>query len=201
MSETVKVGFLGFGIVGGGAATILREHAADIEKRTGARVEIARVAVRSLSKQRAVDLDPSIVTTDPWEVVGDPSVQIVVEVIGGIEPARDLLLEAIKNGKHVVTANKELLSTLGQDVMQAADTAGVDLLFEAAVGGGIPIIRPMKESLITIYGSRTETAAVDKLISIAKTDEDSVLRRRAISRLSTSKDPRAAAALKEIVVP
>src|SRR5687768_17248158 len=129
MTDPIRVGFLGFGIVGGGAATILREYASDIERRVGARVEIGRVAVRSLSKQRAVDLDPSIVTTDPWEVVGDPSIQVVVEVIGGIEPARDLILEAIKNGKHVVTANKELLATLGQDVMQAADGAGVDLLF------------------------------------------------------------------------
>jgi len=86
-------------------------------------------------------------TTDPWAVVGDPSIDVVVEVIGGIEPARDLILEALKTNKHVVTANKELLSSLGQELMEAAETAEVDLLFEAAVAGGIPIIRPLKESL------------------------------------------------------
>jgi homoserine dehydrogenase len=144
---TVKVGLLGFGIVGGSTARILRDHATEISRRAGVDIEVSRVAVRSLAKAREIDLPPDMMTTDPWAVVTDPDVQIVVEVMGGIEPARDLILEAIKNGKHIVSANKELLSTLGQDVMQAADTAGVDLLFEAAVGGGIPIIRPMKESL------------------------------------------------------
>lgn len=146
-NSVVKVGLLGCGIVGGSTARILRDHASDIAMRAGTKIEVARVAVRSLSKQREIELPADLFTTDPWEVVTDPEVQIVVEVMGGIEPARDLILEAIKNGKHVVTANKELLATLGQDVMQAADSAGVDLLFEASVGGGIPIIRPMKESL------------------------------------------------------
>ncbi len=146
-AKTVRVGLLGCGIVGGGTARILRDNADQIARRAGVTVKLARVAVRNLSKPRAIDLDPKMVTTDPWEVVGDASVDIVVEAIGGIEPARDLILEAIKNGKHIVTANKELLATLGQDVMQAADTQGVDMLFEASVGGGIPIIRPMKESL------------------------------------------------------
>jgi homoserine dehydrogenase len=85
-NDPIRVGFLGFGIVGGGTAEILNAHASDIERRVGTRVEVARVAVRSLSKQRTIELDPGIVTTDPWEVVGDPTVQIVVEVIGGIEP-------------------------------------------------------------------------------------------------------------------
>jgi len=143
----IRVGLLGFGIVGGATARILRDNAGEIARRTGARIELGPVAVRSLSKKREIELPESQLTTDPWSVVTDPDVDIVVEAIGGIEPARDLILEAIKNHKHVVTANKELLSTLGQDVMQAADIAGVDLLFEAAVGGGIPIIRPMKESL------------------------------------------------------
>ncbi|MGH2792245.1 MAG: homoserine dehydrogenase, partial [Actinomycetota bacterium] len=98
-------------------------------------------------KEREVDLPAGSFTTDPWEVVADPSIQIVVEAIGGIEPALDLILEAIKNGKHVVTANKELISTMGRDVVGAAEAAGVDVLFEASVGGGIPILRPMKESL------------------------------------------------------
>src|SRR5688500_3886580 len=108
----IKVGLLGCGSVGGGTARILRDHASEITRRAGVEIEVTRVAVRSLTKPRAIELDPAQLTTDPWEVVGDPSVDIVVEAIGGIEPARDLILEAIKNGKHVVTANKELLSTL-----------------------------------------------------------------------------------------
>ena len=144
---SVRIGLLGCGVVGGATARILRDHAADLERRSGATIEIARVAVRSLAKPREVELPPEMWTTDPWEIVSDPGVDVVVEAIGGIEPARDLILAAIKSKKHVVTANKELLSTLGQEIMEAADEAEVDLLFEAAVAGGIPIIRPMKESL------------------------------------------------------
>ena len=143
----INVGFLGCGIVGGAAARILTEHTEEIRMRTGVDVAVRRIAVRSLAKQRDVRLPAATFTTDPREVIDDPSIDVVVEAIGGIEPARDLILGAIKSGKHVVTANKELLATLGEEIMQAADAAGVDLLFEAAVGGGIPIIRPMKESL------------------------------------------------------
>jgi homoserine dehydrogenase len=144
---TVRIGLLGCGIVGGATARILQEHAGDLRQRSGLSIEIARVAVRSLAKPREVDLPAEMWTTDPWLVVSDPEIDVVVEAIGGIEPARDLILEAIKSHKHVVTANKELLSSLGQEIMEAADRAEVDLLFEAAVAGGIPIIRPMKESL------------------------------------------------------
>lgn len=148
MSErTVRVGLLGCGIVGGAAARILIEHAGDLARRSGTRLELARVAVRSLTKPRAVTLEPGRWTTDPWEVVKDPSIDVVVEAIGGIEPARDLILAAFSAGKHVVTANKELLATLGGEIMDAASSAGVDLLFEASVAGGIPIIRPLKENL------------------------------------------------------
>ena len=147
MSKAIKVGFLGCGIVGGGAARILLEHAAEIRQRAGVPVEIGRVAVRSLSKPREVELPAELWTTDPWEVVNDASIDVIVVVMGGVEPARDLIVQALKSGKHVVTANKELLSTVGREVTDAADSAGVDLLFEAAVAGGIPIIRPMKESL------------------------------------------------------
>jgi homoserine dehydrogenase len=108
---------------------------------------VARIAVRDASIDRGLDVDRSVWTTDPSEVVNDPSIDIVVEVMGGVEPARTLILEAIANKKHVVTANKELLSTYGSEVMGAAESNGVDLLFEASVGGGIPIIRPIRESL------------------------------------------------------
>lgn len=147
MSSAIRVGLLGCGVVGGATARILLEHADSVAQKAGARVDLARIAVRSLSKEREVNLPPETFTTDPWEVVGDPDIEVIVEAMGGIEPALDLILHAIGSGKHVVTANKELLSTLGREVMVAADKAGVDVLFEASVAGGIPIVRPMKESL------------------------------------------------------
>jgi homoserine dehydrogenase len=147
MADPIRIGLLGCGIVGGSTARILTEQADELERRAGRRIELARVAVRSLSKPREVELPAEKWTTDPWEVVQDPDIDVIVEAIGGIDPSRDLIIQATKSGKHVVTANKELLSSLGKEVMDAAEEAGVDLLFEAAVGGGIPIIRPMKESL------------------------------------------------------
>lgn len=146
-SGPVRVGLLGCGIVGGSTARILQQHSGDLEARAGVAIELARVAVRSVSKQREVELPAELWTTDAWAVVRDPQIDVIVEVIGGIEPARELITEALRSGKHVVTANKELISTLGDELMREAEKAGVDLLFEASVAGGIPIIRPMKESL------------------------------------------------------
>jgi homoserine dehydrogenase len=147
MRESIGVGLLGCGIVGSGAARhLLREREA-IARAVGVPVEIRRVAVRNLAKKRDVDLDHSLYTHEPAEVVSDPSVDIVVEAMGGIEPARTCILQAVEAGKPVVTANKELLSTLGVELFTAADANGVDLYFEAAVAGGIPLMRPMKESL------------------------------------------------------
>ena len=114
MTEVVRVGLLGCGIVGGATARILLEHKAELVTRAGVPIELTRVAVRSLSKDREVELPADVWTTDAWEVVRDPSIDVLVEVIGGVEPARDLILQAMKSGKHVVTANKELLSTLGE---------------------------------------------------------------------------------------
>jgi homoserine dehydrogenase len=147
MAQAVRVGLLGCGVVGTATARILSSHAAELETRTGAPIRVARIAVRDASIDRGLDVDRSVWTTDPSEVVNDPSIDIVVEVMGGVEPARTLILEAIANKKHVVTANKELLSTYGSEVMGAAESNGVDLLFEASVAGGIPIIRPIRESL------------------------------------------------------
>ncbi|HLF69504.1 MAG TPA: homoserine dehydrogenase [Actinomycetota bacterium] len=147
MAEVIGVGLLGCGIVGSAVARILDAHVEEVSERVGARLEVRRVAVKDLGKKRDTPLDPAIFTTKPSEVVSDPEVGIVVEVMGGIEPARTLMIEAMGRGKHVVTANKELLSTHGKDLFDAAEHAGVDLYFEASVAGGIPIIRPLKESL------------------------------------------------------
>ncbi len=145
---TVRVGLLGCGNVGAAFVELVEARRADIAQRTGIDLRIARVAVRSASKDRVVAVDPSLFTTDAGEVVRDPDIDIVVEVIGGIEPARGLVLEALAAGKPVITGNKALLANHGAELFAAADAAGVDLLFEAAVAGGIPLMRPLRESLL-----------------------------------------------------
>lgn len=149
MSETVvKVGVLGCGNVGAAFIAQLAARGDEVASRTGVRLEVTRVAVRSLSRQRPVEVADEVLTRDATEVVRDPDVDVVVEVIGGIEPARELVLAAMAAGKPVVTANKELLANHGAELFEAASAAGVDLLFEAAVAGGIPIVRPLRESLV-----------------------------------------------------
>ncbi|HET6665335.1 MAG TPA: homoserine dehydrogenase [Acidimicrobiales bacterium] len=145
--EPVRVGLLGCGNVGAALVELIRTRSDDIAARTGLALEVARVAVRSTTKERSVTLPEGVLTHDAAGVVTDPDIDVVVEVIGGIEPARELTLDAIKAGKPVITANKELLANVGAELFAAADHAGVDLLFEAAVGGGIPVIRPLRESL------------------------------------------------------
>lgn len=144
---TLRVGLLGCGNVGTAVVRLLNAHADDIARRAGCRLEIARVAVRDPAKVRDVPLDASRLTADATEVVEDPGVDIVCELIGGLEPAGSLVLAAFERGKPVVTANKELLATRGRELFDASDAKGLDLYFEAAVGGGIPLIRPLKESL------------------------------------------------------
>jgi homoserine dehydrogenase len=145
--EPVRVGLLGCGNVGAALVELIRTRSDDIAARTGLALEVARVAVRSVTKERSVALPDGVLTHDAAGVVTDPGIDAVVEVIGGIEPARELTLDAIKAGKPVITANKELLANVGAELFAAADHAGVDLLFEAAVCGGIPVIRPLRESL------------------------------------------------------
>jgi homoserine dehydrogenase len=145
--ETVRVGLLGCGHVGSALVRLIDEHADVIESRAGVRIEVARVAVRNLARERDVPIPAGRFTHDAEDVVADPAVDVVVEVIGGIEPARSLITEALKAGKPVVTANKELLANVGKELFETAEGAGVDLLFEASVAGGIPLIRPLRESL------------------------------------------------------
>jgi homoserine dehydrogenase len=143
--RTLRVGLLGCGTVGSGVVRLLREHGDQIAARVGARIELGPVAVRDATRARDVPLDD--VTTDPMAVVDDPDVDIVVEVMGGVQPARDLIAAALERGKSVVTANKELVSTLGGELFAIAQAKGARLEYEAAVAGGIPIIKPMRESL------------------------------------------------------
>jgi homoserine dehydrogenase len=147
VTDVVRVGLLGCGNVGASLVELLGTRAEAIATRTGLRIEITRVAVRNVAKARSIPLPEGVLTHDTAGVASDPEIDIVVEVIGGIEPARTVLLDALKAGKPVITANKELLANVGSDLFEAANAAGVDLLFEAAVGGGIPLIRPLRESL------------------------------------------------------
>ncbi|MGI8793560.1 MAG: homoserine dehydrogenase [Acidimicrobiales bacterium] len=147
MTDAVRVGLLGCGNVGSALVKLLVDDPEALSARTGLRLELTRIAVHSAAKERQVPVPASMFTADAFEVVSADDVDVVVEVIGGIEPARSLILEALKHGKPVVTGNKELVANVGEELFGAAAAAGVDLLFEAAVGGGIPLIRPLRESL------------------------------------------------------
>jgi len=138
---------LGCGVVGSSVARLLQEDSGDFAARSGANLKLVKVAVKNLATKRDF-VSSSILTDDSASVVSDPSIDIVIEVMGGIEPARELILSAIKNGKSIITANKALLALHGAELFEAADKNKVDLYYEAAVGGAIPILRPMRESIV-----------------------------------------------------
>ena len=145
--DAVKVGLLGLGTVGGGTATVLLRNAEEIQARLGREIIITHVAGLDIASQTIVAPGPPRLTEDAFEVVNDPEVDIVVELIGGYTLAKDLVMKAIENGKHVVTANKALIATHGPEIMKAATEQGVSVSYEAAVAGGIPIIKAMREGL------------------------------------------------------
>ncbi len=143
--KTISIGMLGAGVVGSQVARLLQSDRQELSDRSGAELVLKRVGVRSNTAREGIDA--SMITSDLHSIVTDPDINIVIEVMGGIEPARTLILEAIKNKKSVITANKALLATHGHELFNAADAAKVDLYYEAAVAGAIPIIRSMRESL------------------------------------------------------
>jgi homoserine dehydrogenase len=146
--RSIHIGMLGLGQVGAGVLRILAENGPAIRDRIAATPVIKRVLVRELDKARALEVDPSLLTLDPDDVLGDPEVRVVIELIGGIEPARSYVLRALEAGKHVVTANKALLAHHGAELYEEARRRSVTLAFEAAVAGGIPLIRSVKEGLV-----------------------------------------------------
>lgn len=148
VADVVNVGLLGCGIVGGALVEMLNDRADAIEASAGIRLQVTKIAVRSTSRDRGPGVDPAWLTSDSRDVVTSDDVDVVVEVIGGIEPARELILAALAAGKPVITANKELLANCGAELFAAAAENKVDLLFEAAVAGAIPIVRPLRESLL-----------------------------------------------------
>src|SRR5437016_580998 len=157
MKQKINVGIIGLGTVVSGAFRILRDNAELIRHRVGVPVEVTKIAVRDAARDRGVVIPAGVLTTNPSQVIDDPNIDIVIELIGGYEPARELILAAIARGKHVVTANKALLAADGAEIHEAARRAGVSIGYEASVGGGIPVIKALKEALaanriLSIYG-------------------------------------------------
>lgn len=155
--KQVKVGIIGFGVVGTGTAKILLSHRDVIKKRTGIDLILKKVADKDITRPRDITLPEGVLTTSAQEVIDDPEIDIVVELIGGLHPAKEFIMEALSKGKHVVTANKALLAEDGNDIFALAKEKGLQVGFEASVGGGIPIIKVMREGLIAnkmlaIYG-------------------------------------------------
>jgi homoserine dehydrogenase len=146
--KPVRLGLLGCGTVGGGVVRLLRANAEYVTRSVGAPLEIAKVLVRDRAKARVAELDPGLVTGDPEAILGDPSIDIVVEVMGGVDPTRGYVERALDSGRGVVTANKMLLAMFGPDLVARAIERRVDLAFEGSVGGGIPVIRVLREALV-----------------------------------------------------
>jgi homoserine dehydrogenase len=145
--QNIKVGLLGFGTIGTGVVKVFQKNQGLLASRLGARLELVRIADLDTTTNRGVQIAPGLLTDDAHALLDDPEIQIVIELIGGYEPARTFVLQAIRNGKHIVTANKALLARHGEEIFRTAEEAGVNVMFEAAVGGGIPVISAIKENL------------------------------------------------------
>jgi homoserine dehydrogenase len=150
--KPVRIGMLGCGVVGSSVARLLLADTAELSTRAGVKIELARIAVRTIKPYEGIK--PALFTTDPFSVVNDPEIDLIIEVIGGIEPARELIMTAIENRKSVVTANKALLASHGAEMFTAAYAKGEDIYYEASVAGAIPIIRPMRDSLAGDFVTR-----------------------------------------------
>ena len=143
----INIGLLGCGTVGEGVVELVRRRTEKITDLTGFRPLIRKILVRDVTKTRNVAFVDEMLTANPTDILQDASIQVVVETIGGIEPARSFILQALRNGKHVITANKDLIALHGTEILEVAETHGVDVLFEAAVGGAIPLVGPLKDNL------------------------------------------------------
>lgn len=145
MNGKIKVGLMGFGTVGTGVVRLVDSYKEDFFNQTGSVIEVSRILVRNPEKERSIFVNSDIVTTDPRELIYDQEVEVIIEVMGGIEPARTYILEAIEQGKHIVTANKDLMAIHGEELIKKAREHGCDLFYEASVAGGIPIINAIVE--------------------------------------------------------
>lgn len=145
--DSIKVGVLGFGTIGTGVVRVLQKNSALLRQRLGKPLELAKIVDLDITSDRGVTVDAGLLSTDVEEIISSPEIDIVIELIGGYEPAKTFILKAIANGKHIVTANKALMALHGQEILAAAEEQGVEVMFEAAVGGGIPVISAIKENL------------------------------------------------------
>lgn len=143
--KPVKVGLLGLGTVGTGVVRIVEGHQEDLRSQVGSDISIEKILVKDRTKSRNVAVDAGKLTEDPWEIVRDPDIDVIVEVMGGIGQSREVILEALDRGKHIVTANKDLMAMHGPEILAKAREKGCDVLYEASVAGGIPIIRTLIE--------------------------------------------------------
>jgi homoserine dehydrogenase len=150
--KPVRIGMLGCGVVGSSVARLLLADTAELSTRAGVKMELSRIAVRTIKPYEGIN--PALFTTDPFSIVNDPEIDLVIEVMGGIEPARELIMTAIENRKSVVTANKALLASHGAEMFTAAYAKGEDIYYEASVAGAVPIIRPMRDSLAGDFVTR-----------------------------------------------
>ena len=148
MKKMISIGLIGFGTVGTGVVKLLQENGDLIAGRLGAEIRLQRIADIDIRKSRGIQVDDALLTTDAADILNDPGIDIVVELMGGYEPARTFILAAMTQGKHVVTANKALLATHGDEIFRSAMRHGVNIGFEASVGGTVPVIKALKESLI-----------------------------------------------------
>lgn len=147
MKEQINIGMIGLGTIGCGTLEVLLTNEVEIERKVGSRLEVVRIADLDITTERPVKFDKSILTTDVSQVLDDPEIDVVIELIGGVNPAKDFVIRALRNGKHVVTANKELIAKHGAEIFDEAAKRSVDVGFEGSVGGGIPIIAALKSSL------------------------------------------------------
>ncbi|WCK53629.1 homoserine dehydrogenase [Aneurinibacillus sp. Ricciae_BoGa-3] len=145
MKSSVRVGLMGLGTVGTGVVRLVQGHQNDLQKQTGLSIEIKKVLVQDLDKERSISIDKELITTDPLDLVASDDVDVIVEVIGGINPAKQYILDALDNGKHIVTANKDLMALHGAEILKKAEEKGCDVFYEASVAGGIPILRALVE--------------------------------------------------------
>ncbi|MFB9279202.1 homoserine dehydrogenase [Cohnella cellulosilytica] len=143
--KPIKVGLLGLGTVGTGVVRIVEGHQEDLSNQAGSPISISQILVKDRNKGRNLPIDPSKLTEDPWEIVRNPEIDVIVEVMGGIGQTKEYILEALERGKHIITANKDLMALHGQEILEKAREKGCDVLYEASVAGGIPIIRTLVE--------------------------------------------------------
>ncbi|MED1946196.1 MULTISPECIES: homoserine dehydrogenase [Brevibacillus] len=143
--QSIKLGLMGFGTVGTGVVRIIQAHQEDLQKQTGLSIEVSRILVQDAEKSRNISSMEGVLTTDPASLLDDPEIEVIVEVIGGIHPAKEYILGALERGKHVVTANKDLMALHGAEILEKAQEKGCDVFYEASVAGGIPILRALVE--------------------------------------------------------